>query len=171
MDSLQVVNPNLHELVKKGVPLTSQPNLRGFIKGVVYVNDLAALGDDGKALAPLLQAEILCFVIIKNWPRTSEIPNTILLDRIEDSLRGLMIVAPDEPNTLNAILELLRYYLSWCKEGYAGSPRPLIYFIEQLGTLGPKAKEGLPVLRELTLVKNKSVKKAAQQALEQVTKN
>jgi Cu/Ag efflux protein CusF len=155
-DSLRIVNPTLNKYVEasSGVPL----GLRG---------------EDGNASAPLLQADIIHFATMPPSRLRKSLFSSVG-QKLENCLRELMIVAPDEPDTLNAIIAILRYYESWSKKGYSAQSfeqQHLIYFIERVGTFGAKAKPALPLLQKMTFDKNTNVKKAAGHALQQVTGN
>lgn len=140
----------------------------------MVVKKLEAIGEDGKAAAPLIQGRIIYFAKSHNYiiPPT---PFFAFEQEIEDCLKGLMVLAPHEPRTANAIIELLRYYAeNWSKKGYRSSPdeeRRLVYAIEQLGTFGAEAKQAAAPLQDLTLDKSESIGKAAGHALQQVTRD
>src|SRR5262249_21115628 len=89
----------------------------------------------------------------------------------EGCVRTLMAVAPEESRTLDAICELVRCYRDWSSRGnHPGDTdaRRVVYFLEQLAALGPKAKRATPILADLKFDENGNIRKAADRALKQI---
>lgn len=180
LESLKTINPPLHNLVVEF--LTIKFAQRGKVaKKLVNL-------EDGKAAIPLLQGYITDYANPKwgsvhaynSGPFKPGHGNTFrqrpfygFEQELEDCLRVLMALAPEEPSTFDAVFELVRYYyVKWSKQGYRAEKfeeQHIIYFMEQLATFGKEAKQVTPFLQGLTFDKSENIKGAAVRLLQQIT--
>jgi hypothetical protein len=164
LDSLKTVNLTLHDLVVEFLTIK-------FAKRGEVANKFVNLGEAGKPAALIIQGYIIRFARSTSYRKS---PFSRFGQELEDCLRALVAMAPDETGTLDAIYELLRYYAGWSKQGHradTSEEHHVVYFLQQLGTFGSRAQLAIPVLRQLILDTNANIKATADNALRQIRDN
>jgi hypothetical protein len=163
--SLEKVNSRLYEVVMEFLTVK-------YARGGDVAKKFLDLGNDGKAAAPILQQHLSHFAMGNS--AGSAVFGTFGAE-IMGCVKVLKILAPEEQETQECILGLVHYYatISQRSGGYHPSGSEvdeIVYLLEQLGSFGPAAGQSASDLRFIKFDEDKKIRKAADDALQKVSR-
>jgi hypothetical protein len=166
--ALENVHPDLYQPV---VVITMESRLGSSYEQAT--KKLAALGD--KAVAPILLKHLREGV---QRAESGSGPFSYRKSAFTGCMEALVAIERDEPTTFQAVLAVAN---AWAKandsrnrgaKNFSYDNLPItLDAIKILSSFGPKAKDAIPVLKQLKLDENESVRKAAWEALKQIDAN
>jgi len=162
--SLEKVNSRLYHLVMDFLTVK-------YGRGSDVARKFLDRRDDGKAATPILRERVTHFA-------NGQSAGSTVFETFGDEVLGcvdvLMVVAHDDPETLEAVVGLLRAYQkrAGTPTGYhpnSSAVSRIGSLIDHVGSCGSQAKHAAPILQSLKFDENARIRKAAGDALVKVS--